>query len=280
MFRPMYTAVTGLRSHSRWMDSIANNIANINTPAYKSTVTRFSDALAQTLWLSNAPSATSLGSVGAQVGLGSKVSGLLPAFSQGPLETTQSVTDMAIEGDGFFIVSDFVTGTELYTRAGNFVTDVNDYLVTPDGLRVQGAASLPSAALTDVQIQSTIPGDPMLSFSISPSGVVTVLTESGASVDVAQIALERFSCPWALEKAGNNLYRSNNACGPIFGATQYESPGTFGLGKVRPGFIEMSNVDLAYEMSTMILSQRGFQANTRAITASDEMLQEVVNLKR
>jgi len=280
MFRPLFTAVTGLRAHSQWMDTVSNNIANVNTTGFKETRANFADALYQTLWSANAPTGSTLGSVGAQIGLGVRLSGLLQNFTQGPLESTERITDMAVEGDGFFAVKDFVTGTDYYTRAGNFVTDINNYLITPDGLRVQGATSLPAAALTDIQIQSPNPADPMLSFSISPSGIITILTQSGNSVDIAQIALERFTCPWALDKVGNNLYLPTNASGAVGASSQYESPGTFGLGRIRPGYLEMSNVDLAREMSVMILSQRGFQANARTITTGDEMLQELVNLKR
>lgn len=280
MFRPMYTAVTGLRAHSQWLEAISNNVANVNTVGFKTYKATFADALAQTLWSSNVPTASALGSIGAQIGLGAKLSSLVSDFTQGPLETTQSPTDLAVEGHGFFIVRDFVTGTLYYTRAGSFVTDVDNYLITADGLRVQGATTLPSATLQDIEIVSPDPADPMLSFTISPAGTITILTQSGVSMDIAQIALENFRCPWALEKKGNNLYLSTNAAGPQCSGSQYESPGTFGLGTIRPGFVEMSNVDLASEMSTMIIAQRGFQANARAITTSDEMLNEVVNLKR
>jgi len=278
MLRAMFTAVAGLTAHGQWLDAISNNVANMNTVGFKTYKTTFADALCQTLWSSSAPSASTLGKIGAQIGLGVKVGSLYPLFTQGALQTTGRLTDLAIEGDGFFIVKDYITGTSYYTRAGNFVTDADNYLVTPDGLRVQGASSLPSATLSDLQIQSSDPLNPMRSYSISGSGVITVLRQDGTTENIGQIALERFSSPYALEKRGNNLYVSTPAAGAQ--GSPYQPPSTMGLGTIRPGFIEMSNVDLGQEFSNMILSQRGFQANARAISTSDEMLQETVNIKR
>lgn len=266
MMRSLFSGVSGLRSHQTRMDVIGNNIANVNTVGFKSSRVVFQDVFNQTIKAGSAPDVLG-GTNPQQIGLGVAIGAIDVLHTPGGIERTDYPLDLAINGDGFFAVSD---GTAMYyTRAGNFHLDANGNLVTADGMYVQSVDG--SNINIDV---NTYP-----SITIDKTGQIIGIEADGSRVDVAKIGLARFANPGGLEKVGQNLYRETASSGGIVGGTLLE-PGTGGTGYLTPGALEMSNVDLSRELTDMIITERGFQANSRIITTSDEMLQELVNLKR
>jgi flagellar hook protein FlgE len=223
-----------------------------------------------------------------QIGLGVLTSAINNVYTQGGIARTGVVTDLAVSGEGFFIVRDPVNGAEFATRSGDFRLDGNGYLVTSIGLRVQGFTDGSLGTRGDVQIDgqnrpsTSSPTATFASFTIDREGLVKVRLSDGTEYARGQVLLQRFTDPHALVKEGLNLYSGIGSAGPLGGATAPTSAvaGTNGLGRIESGALELSNVDLANEFAKMITTQRAFQANARIITTSDEMLQEVVNLKR
>lgn len=392
MLRSLYSGISGLRSHQTMLDVTGNNIANVNTTAFKSSATQFQDTLSQLTQGAGGPQAQQGGTNPAQVGLGVRVAGISTNFAQGSAQATGKSTDMMISGDGFFVTR--VGNDMLYTRAGSFDLDAQGRLVTPDGGIVQGwsaengvimdgggignirlpldaispavtttqatfGGNLPSDAVdgtklvrdtqvfdangeattvtftftrngddwdvsydeagTDTALGTltfangvlTTPGNFTLanpaidvdmssltgfanmttvavsgqdgrragtleSFTMASDGTLIGSFSNGASEAIGRIALANFTNPGGLEKAGNSTYRATfNSGNPELG-----TPGQGGLGTVTSGALEMSNVDLSQEFTNLIVAQRGFQANARIITTSDEVLQELTNLKR
>lgn len=285
MLRALTSGVSGIQQFQSRLDVIGNNIANSNTIAFKSARTDFADAFSQTLQVSSASSSGS-GQAGMQVGSGVVTSAVKNLFTQGALNRTGVGTDLAIDGDGFFIVKDPASGIEYATRAGDFRLDANGYLITNKGMRVQGynaADNQTGASQGDIQINAnmapatTDPTATMTTFSISRDGTVNVKMSDGTEFMRAQILLQRFSDPQALLKEGDNLYSGLAAAGPLGAAS---APQSNGIGAIESSALELSNVDLANEFANLITTQRGFQASARIITTSDEILQELVNLKR
>lgn len=404
MIRSLFAGVSGLRNHQIAMDVIANNIANVNTIGFKTGRVTFAEIFNQTIRGSSGPQDEHGGTNPQQVGLGVTVASIDAMTTQGNLQPTGQMTDMAIQGNGFFLLKD--NDILAFTRAGAFGQDALGYLIDPSsGLRLQGwmatGGTFPTFdenTLTDIQIpvgQTLVPqatttvsygnnldstssvgytiqkpvevfdsqgnthnlqitfektadntwnwtaggpagvtgngsvtftptgafnsqsGGPITfspdgvnvvsidpdfsgmtqfaaattvsaidrdgyamgsldSFTIDSSGVITGVYSNGLTQELARIALAAFSNPGGLLKRGGNLLlESNNS-----GMRQIGEAGTGGRGVVAPGSLEMSNVDLSREFTNMIVIQRGFQANSRVITTSDEMLQELVNLKR
>ena len=414
MLRSMFSGVSGLRSHQTMMDVIGNNIANVNTMGYKTSTAMFQDLLSQVLNGAGVATATAGGTNPAQVGLGVKVAGISTTFTQGASQLTGRATDLAIQGDGFFVVQR--QGQQLFTRAGSLSFDSLGRLTTPDGGILQGwpadsvggintnatiddlsmplgqtiapqvtgsltlggnlnasdpvgtaitssievfdqqgtpitmsftftkaaanswnltgSATDPSGgtlavtmagspltfspstgALTSGAVSATIagggfpaaltvdlgtPGSPesitqfsgpndvaalsqdgyalgaLQAFTIGNDGVVTGVFSNGRNRPIGQIALGSFSNPVGLEKVGDSLFRPTVNSG----LAQIGTAGSGGRGTLSGSTLEMSNVDLAREFTNLIIAQRGFQANSRVITASDELLQDLVNLKR
>lgn len=290
MLRALNSGVSGIQQFQNRLDVIGNNIANSNTIAFKAARSDFSDAFSQTLQVSSAAS-SGAGQAGMQVGSGVTTAAVKNLFAQGALNRTGVGTDLAIDGDGFFIVRDSNSLDEYATRAGDFRIDSLGYLVTNKGLRVQGynAGDISSGAPRgDIQINddlapgTTAPGAKMTTFSIAPNGTINIHMNDGTEYVTAQILLQTFSDPQALLKEGDNLWSGIGAAGPLGGggSSTSEVPGTNGLGRLQSSALELSNVDLANEFANLISTQRGFQASARIITTSDEILQELVNLKR
>lgn len=414
MLRSLFAGVSGMRSHQGMMDVVGNNIANVNTTGFKGSTVTFQDLLSQVVSGASAPTETVGGTNPAQIGLGVRMSSVTTNFSQGALQVTGKSSDLAIQGDGLFIVNN--NGQQLYTRAGAFNFDSNGNLVAPDGGFVQGwmanetthdintnapitnltmppgqlippvntssvrmgnmlsagaavGDTIPtSARVYDTQgvehnvdftytktaantwtcdavdetgtnignvtivfdpatgnIQSTTPatwtiqpttpaanwpnpitidfGDPtknpdalkefggqstaqalsqngspagtLQSFKIGNDGVITGVFSNGQSQAVGRIAMASFNNPPGLEKAGGSLYRASADSG----LPQVGVAGAGGRGTLAAGSVEMSNVDLSQEFSNLIIAQRGFQANSKVITTSDELLQTLINLK-
>jgi flagellar hook protein FlgE len=297
----MFTAIGGLKNHQVMMDVTANNIANVNTVGYKDQRASFAAMLSQTVMGASAPTARGAGGVNpTQVGLGVTLQGVSSVLTQGSSQTTGQWNDMLVSGDGYFVVSPksattALTATDgcLFTRAGNFNLDVNGDLVTTSGQYVMGS-SVASAGppptfnsdLKNINIPTTAKA-----VSVGGDGVVTYVDANGAQQIAGQLAVAKFPNPAGLARQGDNLYsvspnsgsfdptQPNNGATPTAGQANWGSPGTDGRGAVISGQLEMSNVDLAQEFTSMITAQRGFQANSRVITASDEMLQDLVNMK-
>jgi flagellar hook protein FlgE len=283
MLGSLNSGVSGLRQFQSEMDIIGNNIANSNTIGYKSARADFSDALSQTL---QAPS-TATGTPGVQVGSGVSLAAVKTLFDQGTTSRTGVQTDLAISGDGFFMVKDTIDSQEFATRAGDFRVDASGYLVTNSGLRVQGFNDSGLSTTGDLQIDGTgrpATSDPdatVTGFTISQTGQITVQLSDNTEFVRGQVLLQNFQNPQALTKQGNSLYGGIAGAGPLGGTTpQPAAPGTNGLGQIQSGTLELSNVDLTNEFANLITTQRGFQASARVITTSDELLQELVNLKR
>ncbi|MEM7342053.1 MAG: flagellar hook protein FlgE [Actinomycetota bacterium] len=411
MIRSMYSAVSGLRSHQLMMDMVGNNISNVNTHGFKRTYVLFQEVLNQSLSGATAPTDVVGGTNPAQVGLGSTVSATPQNFSQGFLQITNRELDVALQGDGFFVVNN---GAEpLYSRSGSFFLDAESRLVTSDGSLVQGwsalpdgtfdpaldadfirvplgdlqapivtsevtlAGNLPSNSLVGDVVSSgvelydtqgnTVPltvlftktaadqwtatasyGDPptnvpltdnvvtfvngevtvpadfniniaagavpdvgavslviggnserkvtqfgdvstlavatqngfpagsLQTISISPTGDIMGAFSNGQTQPIARLSLATFANPGGLERVTGSTWRPTVNSG----LAQVGQANTGNRGLVAPGSLEMSNVDLAQEFTTLIQAQRGFQANSRVVTSADELLQEIVNLKR
>jgi flagellar hook protein FlgE len=408
MSRALFTGVSGLQAHQLWLDVIGNNIANANTHGFKPSTVVFNDVLSQTLSSGSAPTADRGGVNPTQIGLGVALGGITPNFTQGSIQTTNRNTDLAIEGDGFFVLAD---GTDrLYTRAGAFTLDAEGNLVeSSTGLNVLGAsgpiqiqqgaqspaqatataefkgnldfsvadgtdyvttfdvldsvggvhtltltftkdfASAPGtwdwavtesdaaisalgtatgsvvfdtsgaissgatqavaitypaavgvvspqsvtldfgsatngAPLTSVASPSTVTlaeqdgqtAGVLTSFAMGRDGTVVGFFNNGESQVLDTVQLARFNNPTGLLKLGNNHYRET----PVSGVAEIGNPSTGGRGDLVPGALEQSATDLAAEFTAMIVAQRGFQANARTITTANEVLEELVNIRR
>jgi flagellar hook protein FlgE len=272
MLNSLSTAVTGLQQFQNRIDVIGNNIANVNTTAYKGARTTASDTFSNTLLEASGQSM--------QIGSGVATDSISSVFTTGTAFETGRSTDLAIQGSGFFVVRDPTSGATFATRDGSFSFDKQGYLTTSTGLRVQGYSDAGLTVRGDVRADptglpdgTTAVGKP----TIDSSGRVQLALDNETTFTRGQILLQDFSSPQALSKEGNNLYSGFADAGPL---AQTRAPGAAGLGTLKVEFLEGSNVDLAREFSLLITAQRGFQANSRIISTSDEVLQEVINLKR
>ncbi|RAP30120.1 flagellar basal body rod protein FlgG [Brevibacillus laterosporus] len=265
MIRSMYSGVSGMKGFQTKLDVIGNNIANVNTVGFKKSRVMFQDILSQKVGSESGPTDTR-GSVNPkQVGLGSKVASIDVVHSVGSPMTTNLTSDLSIEGDGYFAVSD---GENKYlTRAGNFERDVDGFLVNPQGLKLLGADEEP------IQIDR----EEFVSYSIGLDGTVTTVNKDQEVGEAGQVGIVVVPNPGGLEKLGGSLYKTTIASGNV--ENEIVDP-TEAYCKVISGQLEMSNVDLSEEFTEMIVAQRGFQANSRIITTSDSILEELVNLKR
>lgn len=292
MLRSMYTSIGGLKSHQTMLDTVANNIANVNTYGFKSSRVAFADLLSQTISGSAAPTGDLGGVNSAQVGLGSRVGSTQQLMTQGNIQTTGVVTDLAISGDGFFRVTDDggLVGAAVapfpeyqYSRAGNMLFDRAGDLVTTDGYYVVGFAEdalTPGTPDPTTETIINIPPGNSTAVSISQDGMVSYMDTATNTVTIAGwISLAKFANPSGLVPSGGNKW-ADPGTGGNAGTPVVDIPTANGLGDMVSGGLEMSNVDLATEFTEMIRAQRGFQANSRTITTSDEILQELVNLKR
>ena len=313
MLKSLYSGVSGMRAQQTKMDVIANNIANVSTTGFKSGRVRFEDMISQINTSAQGASNNRGGVNVQQVGMGVQVSGTDTIMTSGTLQATGRTLDLGIQNgeNSFFMVrSEREEGTIQYTRDGGFFRDNEGGLVTATGMRVLGSSGnapniisdnnnvafemadevedLEPLAITEKFFVGSTPMRPALatddpgdvisleSYSIDDSGMIIGSYSDGNSYQLGRIALTSFNNPDGLEKQGGNLYNGTaNSGTPILG-----SPGEEGFGMVRSGFLEMSNVDLANEFTDMIVTSRAYQANSRAITTSDEMLQELLNLKR
>lgn len=288
MLRSLSSAISGLQSFQQRLDVIGNNIANVNTTGFKGARVGLADAFSQTLRSSSAGTGGASGTSAMQIGLGVSIQSVNNIYTQGAFSRTNVGTDLALTNNGFFVVRDPISNNQYVTRAGDFSVDESDNLVTATGLRVQGYNDSGLTTMGDIVIDTvgkpatSNPTATMVSFAIDTEGKINVNLSDGTQFVRGQILLQNFSNPQGLMKEGNNLYSGIGAAGPLGGATSPTPapPGTNGLGRIQAGALELSNVDLATEFTNLITTQRAYQANARVITTSDEMLQELVNLKR
>jgi len=281
MIRGMYSAISGLRTHQTMLDVVSNNLANVNTVGYKSSRVTFKDQLQQTLYGGSAEGPNTGGTNSAQVGLGVQLGSIDAVMGDGSMQPTGKPLDVAIQGDGFFRVglgdpstTPATMPTEMnYTRAGNFIRNDQGYLTTPEGYYVMGRDTTTTPA-SDTFIQ--IP-DGASSVAVGSNGEVSYLPGGGGQRTTAgTISLAKFPNDEGLLRLSGNRWAAH----PSAGAEEVGTPDGTTFGQTIGGTLEMSNVDLASEFTNMIVAQRGFQANSKVITTADEMLQDLVSLKR
>lgn len=262
----LYTAATGMEAMQTKLDVIANNLANVNTTAFKKGRANTEDLFYRHYKFPGAQDAQqNLTATGTSVGLGTKVQSVQTKFGQGAFQDTGSPLDIAIEGSGFLQVQDPFTGQTVYTRAGNLSINANNQLVI-------GSASTGRLLVPNI----TLPTD-TTAVSISADG--RVLTQQAGQQQLSQqgqLELATFPNPEGLLKLGENLYSLTDASGAALPST----PGLQGLGVIRQGFLEASNVEPVSELIDLITTQRSFELNSQAIQAGDQILQLISNLRR
>lgn len=360
MIRAMYAGISGLKANQTKLDVTGNNIANVNTTAFKAQRIRFQDTLNQNITQATGPSLNIGGTNPRQVGLGVQIAGIDTIVSQGNMQPTSRNLDAMIDGEGYFVVGrgannetmtidstdHAINGGKMktmFTRDGSLTLDEDGNLLTSDGYRIMGysltdggankdsithdktvggvATDKPvlhfvdgnspglkvgdasKDALVPLAIPDTVikkvknPSTGVLedadvkitNFSIDSNGVIKAQLEDNSTAAIGQIAMVAFKNPAGLSKSGKNiLEKSSNSgeailrtpvgTGKVAGDTT--KPNDDAFGNMRQGYLEMSNVDLAEQFTDMIVASRSFQANGKIITASDEILQELVNLKR
>ena len=262
MIRSLWTAASGMQAQSKQIDVVAHNLANVNTTGFKRSRADFQDLIYQNLKTTGSP-ATNATQVptGIQIGLGTRLAAVTKIFSPGDFTQTGNELDIAIEGDGFFQIT-MPDGNTGYSRAGAFKRDSTGQVVTSDGNLLSPPIPIPNNA-TKINIGS--------------DGTVSVQQAGqSATTTVGNIQLASFSNPSGLSSQGKNIYMPSDASGTATTGT----PGQNGIGTIAQGLLEMSNVNVAEEMVNMIVGQRAYEINSKAITASDEMLQTANNLKR
>lgn len=290
MMRSLYSGVAGLRTHQTKMDVVGNNIANVNTYGYKAQRATFRDMYYQTV------RSSSEGVNATQLGYGSRIGSIDTLHLQAGYAPTDRPMDVYVDGEGFITVKD-KTDSTLLTRIGalSFMPKEDGTtfkLVDMNGNNVQGliatisgtppkgdyGTKLDTGEIDEADLQSIEIADfsKYTNISIGSNGHVTGIDENDNVIDLATIGVCEVSNAEGLTMQGSSYFKAINNTGKI----TYNEPGKNGVGALVPGALEMSNVDLAKEFTDMITTQRGYQANSRIITVVDEMLQELVNIKR
>ncbi|GAB6176445.1 flagellar basal-body rod protein FlgG [Desulfobaculum senezii] len=260
MMRSLWTAATGMVAQQLNIDVISNNLANVNTIGFKKSRAEFEDLMYQNLKMAGSPTdGGGFTPTGLQVGMGVKPTTVHKFFTQGDFQNTNNPLDMVIEGDGFFQVD--MNGEQAYTRAGAFKLDNEGTVVTANGYTLQP--------------EFTVPVD-TANIVITDKGHMAALDKNGEELAATDIPLYTFVNPAGLNSIGKNLYLPTEASGDATEGT----PGEDNVGTVAQGFIEMSNVEIVDEMVQMIVGQRAYEVNSKAVTTSDQMLQIANQLKR
>ncbi len=261
MMRALYTAAAGMAAQQFNIDTISNNIANVNTAGFRANQARFQDLIYQQLRAAGTPVGSSQVPVAQEVGLGVKVGSSAKIFTQGTIAQTNNPLDVAIEGDGFFQVTK-PDGSTAYTRDGSFSQNASGSVVTSDGYFLSPQITIPAGALQ---------------VGVNPDGSVTaVLPGATAPSTLGQIQLARFTNNAGLAPTGQNLFTQTGASGtPVV-----SQPGINGAGALQGGYIEASNVSVVDQMVAMITAQRAFEANSKAVTTAEQMLSTAVQTKQ
>lgn len=260
--RALNTAATGMQAQQLNVEVIANNIANMNTTGFKRQRAEFQDLLYQNVERMGVTSsdAGTIVPTGVQVGVGVKSGSVYRVTEQGSITQTNNPFDIAIQGDGYYIVQ-MPDGRDAYTRAGNFARSPDGQMVTEDGFIVAPGISIPEEAV---------------GVSINREGVVQAIMPDGSDPqDVGAIELARFVNPAGLEAIGDNLFLETAASG----TANRGQPGGVGYGTVQQGFLETSNVNAVTEISALITAQRAYEMNSKVITTTDEMLRTASQLR-
>jgi flagellar basal-body rod protein FlgG len=261
MIRALWTAGTGMSVQQTNLDVIANNIANVNTNGYKKSRADFQDLMYQTLRLQGAK--TESGNqvpTGVQIGHGAMLAAVQKVFLQGDFQQTSNDLDIAIEGNGLLQIA-LPSGDKAYTRAGALKKDSQGRICTSDGYLLEPNITIPQNA-SQVSIES--------------DGTVSAQVEGGTPQQVGKIELYTFPNLTGLKAMGKSLLQETDASGAAISG----SPGQSGFGTILQGYIEMSNVNVMQELVNMIVGQRAYEVNSKAIQAADEMLQIANNVKR
>lgn len=262
MMRALWTAGSGMVAQQANIDVISNNLANVNTTGFKRSRSDFQDLMYQSVKQAGASAGGDAQiPTGIQIGLGVRQVATSKLYTTGSFQNTGGTLDMAIEGDGFFQVT-MQDGTMAYTRDGSFKQDSQGRVTTSDGYLIEPTVTIPEGAT---------------SIEISADGTVSAtLPNNTASQQIAQIQLVRFINPAGLDSLGRNLLKETAASG----APTVATPGQDGAGTIVQKYLEMSNVQVVEEMVNMIVAQRAYEMNSKAITTSDEMLGIAAGLKR
>ncbi len=262
MDKTLRTAATGLTAQQRYVEIISNNIANVNTTGYKSVRPEFEDLLYETLRPAGANKRMNVEALNeVQIGSGTELTATTKIFTQGDVTQTDNDLDIAINGEGFFMVRK-PDNSVAYTRDGSFSMDKNGQLVTSQGYVLEPGINV-SADTVDLQI--------------SREGIVTAILEDGVTEQtLGQIELARFVNPAGLRNNGENLYAET----PASGSAIIEEPGSNNTGELIQNHLEASNVSIVDEMVNMITAQRAYELNSKSVTTADTILGTAVNLKR
>jgi len=261
MMRSLWTAASGMVAQQANMDTISNNLANVNTTGFKKSRTDFQDLMYQTM--RQAGSSTGADTklpTGIQMGHGVRQVATQKIYTPGSLQSTGNALDMALTGDGFYQIT-MPDGTLSYTRDGSFKEDDTGRIVTSEGYPLEPAITIPQGALNP---------------AVSSDGHVTVtIPGQKTPQDLGQIQIARFINPAGLDSLGGNLLKETAASG----APVVTNPGTDGSGTIQQNFLEMSNVQVVEEMVNMIVAQRAYEMNSKVITTCDQMLEKADTLK-
>jgi flagellar basal-body rod protein FlgG len=260
MMRSLWTAATGMVAQQTHIDVLSNNLANVNTVGFKKSRAEFEDLMYQTM--SIAGTLNEGGNrlpTGFQVGMGVRPVTVHKFFAQGAFQNTGNQLDISIEGQGFFKLNQ--DGNDVYTRAGNFKLDNNGRIVNANGYPLQPEFTVPSGTATLV---------------ITEKGHISAMDKAGTELSGADITIYNFVNPAGLNAQGRNLYTETDGSGAATSGT----PGDTNFGTLAQGFLEGSNVEMVDEMVGLIIGQRAYEVNSKALTTSDTMLQTAINVKR
>jgi len=254
MLRAVHTAATGMEAMQTNVDNVANNMANVNTNAFKKSTAEFQDLYYQNIRDPGTQvSADTNLPTGVQVGVGVKTASVHKEFTMGSAKTTGNQNDMMIQGEGFFSVLK-ENGETVYTRDGAMKVDAQGRLLTSSGFVLQPSITIP-------------PGS--TGFSVSPTGIVMAQDDKGKETQIGQIEIVSFMNPAGLKALGGNVYQASESSGtPVQG-----TPGSPGLGNILQSTLESSNVNLVSEMVNLIQAQRAYEMNSKVMQAADQMLQ-------
>jgi len=260
MMRGLFTGKTGMIGQQMQLDTISNNLANVNTAGFKKSRIQFEDLFYQEVRAVGTETVDG-GQVpaGIQIGLGVIPTSVQKIFTQGSLTETGNDLDWAIEGRGFFKV--LQNGEDYYTRAGTFTLDADGFIVTQNGARLQPEFSVPQEAV---------------SISIDANGMLSAKDANEQIVANVQLTVNTFVNPGGLRAEGANLFKETDASG----APTESNPGTDGAGTIQQRFLEVSNVDVTEELVNLIITQRAFEVNSQTVNTADQMLQIADNLGR